>query len=559
MKIVRFSYPKCSGVITYTGIGAGRDGAATAVHITRWLDGMRDLDIDELTEALRDKGGAWLRRLLPSPFPHTFLVAGFKTDGEAVLAMVSNFQSMNGPTRTEPSSSLTVSVASTRGNAIARVTGVSQAVPRERERLLKRTVDVNALDSDRIKQAMMSVIARAAKSPASANLISAESSVISFLPGGSGSFAFSEPMGVQVHYIMNGSRLPSLRSLIGGRKVVQAAFVGPESAPYHQDRCDPSQYEGSIPGVYDLTELVVPGKPPYSARAIDGTGTIILCSSTIDGNVAYRQYWLYRSVNDVQRIPLPEPTFSDRGGFDANGYVYLTLGLPGQVQRPARWNGTELSLLPRVADYQSTVLWISPSGWLAGSVEVSDDYTRADRQQPARWDPDGRLHRAKNVADGAAGFATSVAAEGTALAHLHRDLGPIQSHVWRIDGSLQPLSLPVGSIAAGITDAHVIVGFREDPRGRTAIVSTDGSNWSLLGTPPSWDPTRVAPDGTVTGLTSIEGFQRPWIRGADGTSMTLPGYRRHTCSIDGISASGVMVGTAHAEFCGHALLWRKLA
>jgi hypothetical protein len=562
MKGVRFSYPMCSGLVTYTGFGAGPDGTDTAVHVTRWLEGMRDLDIADVAEVIRDKGDQWLRRLRPFPFTHTFLVAGFRADGEAVLVMISNFQSMHGPTQAKPSTSLAVSMDATRRRAVVRVTGVPGVVSRERQRLLKRTVENDALDSARIKQAMMGIIARAAASPASHDLISAESSAISLLPEGSGRQNFSEPMGVELHEIFNGSVMPSTRSLLanlgaGDRKIAESVFIGRESAPYYQQRCHPSQYQGSIAGAYTLIELVVPGGPPYYARAIDDNGTI-LASSSVGDNAAYRQLWLYRSADDVQRIPLSEPTATDLGGFDARGFVYLCVGMPGQPARLARWDGTELMLLPAVGNNPSVASWISPSGWLAGHVEVSADYTRADRQQPARWNPEGQLQRANNVAEGVAGEATSVVADGTALVQLHRDLEPLRSHVWRSDGFMQPLGLPIGSMATGITDAHVIIGFREDPSGRTAILSPDMSRWSLLGTPAGWDPTRVAPDGTVAGFTRVEGFLRPWIRQTDGTSMTLPGYHRHQCSIAGINATGDAVGTAHADHCSHALLWKKL-
>lgn len=212
MKGVRFSYPMSSGLVTYTGFGAGPDGADTAVHVARWLEGMRDLDIADVAEVIRDKGDRWLRRLRPFPFTHTFLVAGFRADGEAVFAMISNFQSMHGPTQAKPATSLAVSMEATRRRSIVRVTGVPAVVSRERQRLLKRTVDNDALDSARIKRAMMGIIERAAASPASHDLISPESSAISLLPEGSGRQNFSEPMGVELHEVINGSVMPSAHS-----------------------------------------------------------------------------------------------------------------------------------------------------------------------------------------------------------------------------------------------------------------------------------------------------------------------------------------------------------
>jgi hypothetical protein len=188
MKVVQFVYPRCSGVITYTGFGKGRDGADTAVHVTRWLAGLRDLDVADVAEVLRNKGDRWLALLRPFPFRHTFLVAGFRGAGEGVLAMVSNFQSMNGPTQDQPSRSLAVSVEATRNRPLVRVTGVgAPAVPRERQRLLKRTVEINPVDSARVRQVMTSLIARAASSPAVRDGVSSESTAISVLPGGSGS------------------------------------------------------------------------------------------------------------------------------------------------------------------------------------------------------------------------------------------------------------------------------------------------------------------------------------------------------------------------------------
>ena len=558
MKVVRFSYPASLGLITYTGFGAGRDGADTAIHIIRWLDGKRDLEIPDVVEVLREKGDAWLRRLRPFPFKHTFMVAGFGSQGEAILSIVSNFESLTRSTLAQPATSLSVSVESTRRRAIIRVTGVPEVVPKERERLLRRTVENNALDSARIKHAMMGIIERAAGSPASHGLVSDKSSAISLLPGGSGRQNFSEPTGVELHGIFNGAVMPSVLSLLGGnhQKIAESVFIGGKSAPYHQDRCHPNQYEGSAAGAYQLTELSVPGSPPFSARAINHNG-VILASSAVDNNAAYRQHWLYKSHDDIERIPLQEPTAGDAIGFDNRGYVYLAVGMPGQVQVLARWNATELRLLPHVADYPSSASWISPSGWIAGFVEVSGDQTRVDRQQPARWDPEGRLEMPVGIPNGVAGTATSIAADGTALVQLYRSLGPLSSHVWYADGNMHPLQLPFGGLATGITDAHSFMGFRVDLGRRIAVTSSDMSNWVDLGTPIGWDPTRVAPDGSVAGHVRIDGFLRPWIRFTDGIHLTLPGFHRHQCSIEGIGADGNLVGSAFADHCSHALLWKK--
>lgn len=61
MKVVQFSYPQCSGVVTYTGFGRGADAADTAFHVMRWLEGSQNLDISDVAEVLRDRGDRWLR------------------------------------------------------------------------------------------------------------------------------------------------------------------------------------------------------------------------------------------------------------------------------------------------------------------------------------------------------------------------------------------------------------------------------------------------------------------------------------------------------------------
>lgn len=561
MKLVRYFYPACMGLITYTGFGAGDDGAATAVHICRWLEGLPDLTIDDVAEIIRSRGDEWLRRMRPFPFKQTFVVAGFESDGKATLSMISNFQAMNRPTSDQPGRSLVVSTESTRAKAILRVTGVSGVVTRERQRLLRRTVDANALDSARIKQAMMSMIRRASKSPESADLIGPNSSAVSLQPGGSGHQDLSEPSDVDMHFVFDGAVMPSTRAMLRergltGRRLVGATFASTGSVPYRQDRCVPKIGQGASPGVHDLVELQVPGEPPFIAQAIDASGAM-LCSSTIEGRPGHLQYWILRWPDDIQRIPLPEPAATSTGGFDGRGNIYVQVGAIGKAQRLARWNSKEFVLLPTVEDNSSIVQAVSLSGWLAGFVETSKDATRADRQQPARWTPDGDLERATGVPAGMAGSATSVADDGTALVQLHRDLNPLTSHLWSPNGALQPLNLPLGDLAIGITDEQSFVGFHEDVSGRKALFSVDGSTWTDLDTPHGWAPDRCFADGMVAGRVMVDGFYRPWIKSWREPEIVLPVYADHHGSVTGTNADGDLVGTIQADHCCHAVLWRR--
>lgn len=564
MKVVRFEYPKCRGLITYTGIG--RDGRRidTAKHVVDWLTDVQDPDLEGIAYVIRDNADRWLRSISRVPERHTFVIAGFGSEGEAKLALISNFESLHAKTSERANSSLTVSVLNTKKGSLTRVTGIPSAVPKEKLKLLRRTVDTDALNSAFIRNVMVRLIESAGNTSKFSNLISAQATAISLRPDGSGQHQLSHPLNVETYVVNSGSAIPSIQGFlsdlgVGDRAFVGASFATSESkSNYDHGRCKRAVYSGGGSETYDLRELSLPGSPPFRALAVTDDRTI-LATSAIDGR-PLNHYWLWRGDDDIRPISAGAEIVSGvvAGGIDAAGRVFVATGGLGVPEGINRQQGSDSTALPSAAqDLPVTLSGVAPTGWLAGTAEVNSDSTRADRVKPARWSPDGVLEINTGNYEGVGGSALSIAPDGTTITWLHRHPFKIESYLWAPDGTMTPLIIPPYGFAIGITGSHDVVGIRLDGAKRQAVRSIDHQTWEPLGPPPSWEPTHVSHTGLVAGYFQREGFGNPWVLETGTSLTTLPGYHRHYHRVVASGADGWLVGTATTERCSHALLWTR--
>jgi hypothetical protein len=564
MKVVRFEYPKCRGLITYTGIGRDRRRKDTAKHVVDWLTNVQDADFEDIAYVIRDNAARWLRSISRVPERHTFVMAGFGSEGKAKLALISNFESLRARSSERATSSLTVTVSNTKKSSLARVTGNPSAVPREKVNLLRRTVDRDALNSALIRNTMVRLIKSAGSSPRFNNLISVQANAISLRPDGSGQHQLSQPLSVETYVVNNGSAIPSIHNLlrdlgVRDRAMLGASFATSESkSNYDHGRCKRAVYPGSGSETYDLTELSLPGSPPFQALAVADDGTI-LATSAVDGGRLHH-YWLWRGNDDVQPILAGAENVSGvvAGGIDAAGRVFVATGGLGVPEGIIRRQGSDSRELRGASQgLPITLSAVSPTGWLAGTVEVNDDSTRADRAKPARWSPDGVLEINTGIYEGVGGSARSIASDGTTITWLHRNLIQTESYLWAPDGTMTRLIIPPYGLAIGITGSHDVVGIRLDGAERQAVRSTNHQTWEPLGLPPSWEPNHVSHTGLVAGHFQREGLGSPWVLRASTSLTTLSGYTHHHHRVVASAANGWLVGTATTERCSHALLWTR--
>lgn len=557
MKIVRFEYPACHGLIAYTGFGTGLDGRSTAEHVTDWLVGVRNVNLDDLLDAIRSRADDWIARIkrrVDFPPFHTFVVAGYAMR-EPTLALISNFENLNSRDKSEPDSVFAASSRTASNGTIVRVAGQRHVVPRERSTLLRRTVDINALDSAHIRHAMLRTIERAANHPAARGTISGECAAVSIAPEGHGTLQLTEPTRVDVRIVFNGTPLPALGDFpelaqLERRGLVSVGFAGDGPPRYDNSRCKRSQYAGDPPSLYELHEVAIPGPPPHQLHSIDETGLVLASSQ---GSGPWPDFWLCRPGQGPELVDLGDTPRTGNGLLGPAGALYVTFGGMDSPQTTCLWEHGIAIPLAGIDNLPRTAHFGSPSGWLAGSVEVLADPTRSDRQRPARWTPSGELQLLE-LPTGVAGVATAITSDGTALVQLHQGLSDLHSHLWRTDGSTRSLISPVDGLAIGIDDAKQLTGRRLEGYAPIAIRTDALGDWEDLGTPRGWMPTRVANSGVVMGVTEVDGFNRPWVM-IEGHALRLPGYYRHQCSIESAMA-GVFIGTASSDHCSHALVWR---
>lgn len=404
MKVVQFNYWNgISGVVTYAGIGSvaypglGRPiEKSTAEIVVEWLTGLEVTSVGEVAETVREKGTKWLAQLTRSPAlppAHTFIVVGYESDGDSTLYLVSNHEAVNSSPLAQPEKALSTSQLPGRRSALITVTGQPQAVRRDERRMLARTVDAEPLNSGRIRTSMLGIVDKA--STRAVGLVSANGAVFALLPGGTSSQTLGEPSDVDLHTVVNGRPMPTVRNLlqglgVTGRQLVGGTAVFGSSAPIDQHSCGRSLNTVPESG-YRFEEIYGIGDGRQTAIAIDQNGAV-LGTSTDAEELGVVHFWLKSPGGETKVVPLELPSYQRAGGLDAQGNIYISRGGgnhgPARIVRVADGEGRDLESFEGLPCVMTSV---SRTGWVAGSVEVLDDNTRADRVRAARWDPDGRL------------------------------------------------------------------------------------------------------------------------------------------------------------------------
>lgn len=80
-------------------------------------------------------------------------------------------------------------------------------------------------------------------------------------------------------------------------------------------------------------------------------------------------------------------------------------------------------------------------------------------------------------------------------------------------------------------------------------------DWRALGTSEGWSPTGINDSGDVIGNVTSDGLIQPWVRlAATGEVLVLPSVIGHDTDTRAINSAGVIVGSAHADHGGHAVI-----
>jgi uncharacterized membrane protein len=88
------------------------------------------------------------------------------------------------------------------------------------------------------------------------------------------------------------------------------------------------------------------------------------------------------------------------------------------------------------------------------------------------------------------------------------------------------------------------------------MICESQDNWRALGTGEGWSPTGINSLGDVIGNVTRDGLTQPWVRlAASGDVAVLPSIIGHHTDARAINNAGVIVGSAHADHGGHAVIW----
>jgi hypothetical protein len=121
------------------------------------------------------------------------------------------------------------------------------------------------------------------------------------------------------------------------------------------------------------------------------------------------------------------------------------------------------------------------------------------------------------------------------------------SYVGDQSADVRPVALTNDGCALGVLRGNGVL----------AVICNPGGDWEPLGTPIGWDPRDINDRGDTVGALSQVGLSRPWLRLATGEQLLLPYVIGHNTDTTAVNNAGNIVGTAHADHGGHAVIWRR--
>ena len=136
--------------------------------------------------------------------------------------------------------------------------------------------------------------------------------------------------------------------------------------------------------------------------------------------------------------------------------------------------------------------------------------------------------------------------------------GDVRSVLWNLEDDTW--SYVGGSTAnitpVAITNGGLVLGRSSNGASFAMACEPDGE-WQPLGTSVGWTPQAINDIGDVVGFVAQGTLLQPWLRLATGEQFLLPSVIGHTTDPKAINNDGVIVGTAHADHGGHAVIWRR--
>lgn len=554
-KTVQVSGLEWSAFVTYTGVGrfGGRD---TGEWIVSWLEGQEHGSFDEMVEQLRKHGSAWLNDIASRTGarpPHAFVAVTFQ-ESKAKAAVVSNFEV--GRSMSKPSRELDVRFVLGR-RPVVLVTGcASPATRRILRKALAGLAQLHWDDSMRIRTSMQRLNRWAALEEGSKCPISQECHVYSVDPSGRGSGS-AAVVGAQPKLVMNGMDVAAIlektiRELVGDNaQVVGTSFATSRPSGVATRACAAQMSALESSHDYELLDLSSTGDVTGAARSAVLGGVTVGEGATM-GGPSKACAWIGQEVTFL----------TDLGGIsgqaldiDESGNIVGWVEDSERRSRACLWDPTfGLTTLDLGQATRGGARRLASDGTIAGWASAHPTEGGQLHYKPAAWGADGQV---RVLDDLRADWGEAVDATSSEVflvwGHIGTDSLPI---LWR-GREQQPLAEPSTRIVPiAIDDRERVLGFVTTSEGAGVAICWDSAGgWVRLGTQAGWYPSSMNNLGITVGYCQIDGYERPWLRQADGTIVFLPHYAYHHNRPARISDSGVVAGHAQADHGWHPLVW----
>lgn len=572
-KTVVLRYMAWSGFVTYTGIGSW-NGVNLSEMVVDWLTGIHAPSMAEVAAIIEREGTNLIKELKRRNrvlFPHTFTLAGFE-DNLTRAFVISNFEDCYGRMRRTEDRLTTTMVELTAGsNAIVIVTGRPNAIPNSDKRILRELAARNPLDGGLIRRKMQELNAKGATSPESENSVSQDCAVISFRFDGFGVLQPSQTPGVgpkQIPIMFSGinqqkfiaDAMAKSGLDMSKAQMVNATFVSthaPGPAGSLQSTCRFPVQRTDSSGGYEIQEIIGSDFEPMFAYDINDVGDIVGTGRDEQKIPWTTQVPWVMQGNQVTRLNYVGSAWA----INDNGLIIATpAGDPNQ-NLALYANGSIIALpiygadVASVGGTRSSGGVINRDGIIAGSVCTQTGHNmRAAVFQEAQ--------PPKVLTDLDAQFGTravDINDQGQVLVLASFGAADVRAVLWNLGDDTWSY---VGGDAANIspvavTNRGLVLGVTSDGTSRAMTCEQNGE-WQLLGTGDGWSPQAINDVGDVVGFVTKGGLFQPWLRMASGEQILLPTLTGHNTDPKAINNAGVVVGTAHADHGGHAVMWRRL-
>jgi hypothetical protein len=564
-KLISLQYSNWDGLITYTGLGRWRNRDVSQ-WIVDWVTGVNDATPDWMATRIAERGDLLLDEVLArtgTRFRHTFVLAAFVA-GRVHAYLISNFEDGRSRPRAvaDPRLQVIPLVLSTHRRSRVVVTGASPAVTRVQRRQLERVAAAHPGDGGRIRRALESFNAAAAKTPQAGGLISSECLVVSFRSDGAGFINLSGGDGPRLQQISNG--MDVIKFMTDAVKTVgidleKMQLVGGAFAASGRPRAS-SRILSCVPQVvapdssqgYELIEITSRDFETRSAQGLNNNGLVVGTGGQIGGSSSIPWQWnagrLLRLPGDGSAVAV-----NDEGlvaGAVASSAALFRDGIIEPL-RDIKEDSGAFEITGSVAHA------INELGVVAATVQGRVVVPGHSNTRAAVYTATGEM-TILDVLGWRETKSMAINAAGTVLVLMIAAPYDVRSVVWQPeDGSWSYVggndTANVFPIALG--DDGTVLGQISQGADKVAVICRAHGQWELLGTDPGWAPSSMNNHEDVIGHVTVDFVMRPWLRTHTGEVVMLPFYREHACMATRINDAGHAVGSAGADHGSHALVW----